>query len=230
MNASELADYFRSQVRDDVEPYLWTDEEVLTYMNEAQKMFVRLTNGIYDVTSTVCCRVTVTAGQKYVALHPSLLEIRKAYYVEPVTLIKRELNLISLADVESLKSNDYGAAINPAIQDLPGRVDYMLTGEERNKARLINVPTENTYIDLAIARLPLTALSSTQLVLEVPDEHHVNLIEWMKYLAYNKQDGDAFNTRTATESEMRFRAYCDFVFKEWERYRHTHRSVAYGGI
>jgi hypothetical protein len=229
MNANELADYFRSQVRDDVAPYLWSDEEVLTYMNEAQKMFVRLTNGIYDVSSQACL-VDVAAGEKFSTLHPAVLEVRKAYYVDPNNGYKRELPIISLADIDSLSTSDYGVYHNPSIQDLPGRVDYMLTGEERGKVRWISVPTENATVELAIARMPLTTLTTTQLVLEVPAEHHVYLIEWMKHLAYNKQDGDAFNPKTSTESEMRFRAYCDFVWKEWERYRHTHRSIAYGGI
>lgn len=229
MNANELADYFRSQVRDTVAPLLWSDEEVLTYMNEAQKMFVRLTNGIYDVTSAACT-VAITAGQKYSTLNPAVLEIRKAYYVNPNTGFKRELKVISLADIDSLSSSDYGVYNNSSIQDTPGTVDYMLTGEERGKVRWINVPTEDATVQLAIARLPLTSLSSTQLTLEVPEEHHVSLIEWMKHLAYNKQDGDAYNPKTSTESEMRFRAYCDFVWKEWERYRHTHRTIAYGGI
>lgn len=229
MNATELADYFRSQVRDEVAPYLWSDEEVMVYMNEAQKMFVRLTNGIYDVTSAACT-VAITSGQKYSTLNPAVLEIRKAYYVDPDTSFKRELKIISLADIDSLSSTDYGVYNNAAIQDLPGVVDYMLTGEERGKVRWINIPDKNATVQMAIARLPLTSLSTTQQVLEVSDEHHVSLIEWMKHLAYNKQDGDAFNPKTATESEMRFRAYCDFVWKEWERYRHTTRTVAYGGI
>lgn len=229
MNASELADYFRSQVRDEVAPYLWSDTEILVYMNEAQKMFVRLTNGIYDVSS-VACNVAVTAGEKYSTLHPTVLEIRKAYYVDPATGFKRELNIISLADTDSLSSADYGVYHNPGIQDTPGPVSYMLTGEERGKVRWINIPTEDATVQMAIARLPLTSLSSDQQVLEVPDEHHVYLIEWMKHLAYNKQDGDAYDPKTSTESEMRFRAYCDFVWKEWERYRHTNRTVAYGGL
>ena len=229
MNANELADYFRSQVRDDVAPYLWSDEEVLTYMNEAQKMFVRLTNGIYDVSSAACT-VTVTAGQKYSTINPAVLEIRKAYYIQPVTLYKRELKIINLGNTSTLGTWDYGVYHNPSLEDLPGVVDHMVVGEERGKVRWIHVPTENATVQLAIARLPLTSLSETQLTLEVSDEHHVNLIEWMKHLAYNKQDGDAFNPRVSAESETRFRAYCDYVWKEWERYRHTHRSVAYGGL
>ena len=229
MNATELSDYFRSQVRDEVDPYLWSDSEILVYMNEAQKMFIRLTNGIYDVTS-VACTVAVTAGQKYSTLHPTVLEIRKAYYVDPATSYKRELRIISLADTNSLSSVDYGIYHNPGIQDTPGEVSYMVVGEERGKVRWINVPVADATVTLAIARLPLTSLSDIQLTLEVPDEHHVSLIEWMKHLAYNKQDGDAYNPKTSTESEMRFRAYCDFVWKEWERYRHTNRTVAYGGL
>jgi hypothetical protein len=229
MNATELSDYFRSQVRDEVDPYLWSDSEILVYMNEAQKMFIRLTNGIYDVTS-VACTVAVTAGQKYSTLHPTVLEIRKAYYVDPATSYKRELRIISLADTNSLSSVDYGIYHNPGIQDTPGEVSYMVVGEERGKVRWINVPVADATVTLAIARLPLTSLSDIQLTLEVPDEHHVSLIEWMKHLAYNKQDGDAYDPKTSTESEMRFRAYCDFVWKEWERYRHTNRTVAYGGL
>jgi hypothetical protein len=229
MNATELSDYFRSQVRDTVAPYLWSDEEILVYMNEAQKMFVRLTNGIYDVTSAICT-VAVTANQKYSSISPLILEIREAHYVDPGTSYRRKLNIISLADLDNLSTYDYGIQHNAADQDLPGTVDSMLTGEERNKVRWIGVPTENATVQLKIARMPLTSLTESQLVLEVPDQHHVYLIEWMKHLAYNKQDGDAFNTKTSIESEMRFRAYCDFVWKEWERYRHTHRTIAYGGI
>ena len=229
MNATELSDYFRSQVRDEVAPYLWTDTDVLTYMNEAQKMFVRLTNGIYDVTSSICT-VAVTAGQKYSTISPLILEIREAHYIDPVTSYKRKLDIISLADVDKMSTSDYGISHNAADQDLPGAVDAMLTGEERGKVRWINVPVENATVQLKIARMPLTSLTESQLVLEVPEDHHIYLIEWMKHLAYNKQDGDAFNPKTSTESEMRFRAYCDFVWKEWERYRHTHRTIAYGGI
>jgi hypothetical protein len=229
MDANELADYFRSQVRDDVEPFLWSDEEVLTYMNEAQRMFVRLTNGIYDVSSAACT-VAVTSGQKFSTLNPAVLEIRKAYYVTPVTGYKRELKLINLASTSSLKTWDYGVYKNASIQDIPGIVDYMVVGEERGKVRWINIPTENATVELAIARLPLTKLSSSQLTLEVSEEHHVYLTEWMKHLAYNKQDGDAFDPKASLAAEARFRAYCEQVFKEWERYRHTHRTVAYGGI
>ena len=229
MNASELAAYFRSQVRDEVAPYLWSDDEILVYMNEAQKMFVRLTNGIYDVSSQACL-VDVAAGEKYSSLHSSVLEIRKAYYVDPSTSYRRELNIINLADTARLSSVDYGIYHNPGIQDTVGIVSYMLVGEQKGKVRWINIPDSNATVELAIARLPLAALSNDQQDLEVDDQHHIHLIEWMKHLAYNKQDGDAFNPKTSIESEMRFRAYCDFVWKEWERYRHTHRSIAYGGL
>lgn len=229
MNANELADYFRSQVRDDVAPYLWSDDELFVYMNEAQKMFVRLTNGIYDVTSEACS-VAVTAGEKYTTLHPTLLTIRKAYYVNPTTNERRELRVINLSDTNSLTTSDYGVFNNPSLGNTPGVVTHMVIGEERGKARWINIPVETTTVEMAIARLPLTSLSPSQTALEVPDEHHVSLIEWMKHLAYNKQDGDAYNPKTSAESEARFRAYCEFVWKEWERYRHKPRSVAYGGI
>jgi hypothetical protein len=229
MNAVQLMDYFRSQVRDDVAPYLWSDDEVLVYMNEAQNMFVRLTNGIYDVSSEAA-RVMVDAGQAYSALHPAVLEIRKAYYVNPDTGRKRELKVVGLGGLSSLTSYDYGVTKNAGLDDTPGPVDYVVVGEERGKVRWINTPTENAVVQLAVARLPLVQITRTQRELEVSSEHHVSLVDWMKRLAYSKQDGDAFDPKAAAEAESKFRSYCDFVWKEWERYRHTHKVVAYGGI
>lgn len=228
MDAIQLKDYFRSQVRDDVLPYLWSDAEVYRYMNEAQSMFARLTGGIYDVTSEAT-EVDVIPGEVYADLHPSILEIRQAVYIEPNGR-RRLLKVIDLLSASKLTKSDYNSEFNIAVNATPGRVDYMVVGEEKNVARWVQVPEEQASVSLSIARLPLREVSEARPKLEIESRHHVNLIEWMKHLAYNKHDGDMFNPQASQESELRFRAYCDYVWREWERYRHTQKSVAYGGI
>jgi hypothetical protein len=193
-------------------------------MNEAQKMFTRMTGGIYDVSS-IATEVDVVTGDKYADLHPSILTIRQAYYGPD-----RQIKIINLGDAAALSTSDYGVVKDIGMSTTPGRVDFMVIGEERNKARWIMLPQENAIVTLAIARLPLKELSPTQQDIEIGDEHHVMLIEWMKSLAYSKHDGDMFNPTAAAEGEAKFRGYCDFVWREWDRYRHKPRSVAYGGI
>jgi hypothetical protein len=129
-----------------------------------------------------------------------------------------------------MTSTDYGVVRQVGAQDVIGQVGYMVIGEERNKCRWVSVPDEDSMVYLAVTRLPYKTLSATQQNLEIADEHHINLIEWMKHRAYNKHDGDMFNPTAAQESGERFKAYCDFVWKEWERYRHVPRTVSYGGI
>lgn len=224
MNSNQLKDYFRQQVRDDVQPYLWSDAEIYIYMNDAQKMFVRFTNGIFDVSS-VATEVDVIAGDKFSDLHPSIMHIREAYNSNG-----DKLKIVNLGDADTLSTSDYGIVKTMSIQNTPGRIQYMVIGEERNKCRWIMVPQENSVVTLKIARLPLKEITKADQKFEIDDEHHIHLIEWMKHLAYNKHDGDTFNPTASAEGEARFRAYCDFVWREWERYRHKPRSVVYGGL
>ena len=57
MTSNELLDMFRRDVMDVRRPYLWTDEEIYAYMNDAYNMFARMTGGISDYTTDDVCLV-----------------------------------------------------------------------------------------------------------------------------------------------------------------------------
>lgn len=224
MTPAELLDYFRAQVRDDVAPYLWTDEEIMVYMDTAQSMFVRLTGGIFDVSSDACT-VSLSAGERFSDLSPLILNIRRAVYND-----ERELNILNLSDIDKLTTSDYGVVRNLSLSNSVGRVSHMVIGEQRDIARWIMIPDTDATVSLAIARLPLERITSSSQEFEVDEIHHPFLAEWMKREAYRKQDADTINPKAAEVAEASFRAYCDQVWREWERYRHKPRTVAYGGI
>ena len=98
--------------------------------------------------------------------------------------------------------------------------------------RAVQVPRGFDVADAHIYRLPLTVISGDgQEITDVDEEHHLRLVEWMKYLAYGKNDADTFNPRGSAEAEQRFRAYCAQVKAEWERYKTKPvRVVSYGGL
>lgn len=59
---------------------------------------------------------------------------------------------------------------------------------------------------------------------------HVNLLMWMKYRAYGKQDAETFDRGRRDEYKAEFQAYCRDVSAEWERYKSKVHVVAYGGL
>ena len=49
MDSTALHDLFRSEVRDEATPYLWSDAEIYSYIDDAQKMFCLLTSKGYTL-------------------------------------------------------------------------------------------------------------------------------------------------------------------------------------
>ena len=77
MLSEELFDAFRSDVSDVSAPYLWSDSEVWRYMDDAYKMFARLTGGVPDSTSDLT-QIDVVAGEADAEVSPLILKFREA--------------------------------------------------------------------------------------------------------------------------------------------------------
>jgi len=226
MNSSELYDSFRSDLVDFARPYLWSDDEVWRYMNDAYFMFVRLTGGIPDFTSDATV-VPITAGEKTSPLDRSILRIMQAYRASD----GREINVINSTDLPMLRENDYGFIRPMWLDTTPGPVRYMLIGTQQHICQWIQVPEADDIANLVIYRLPLSKITDAgQELADVNEEHHWHLLKWMKHLAYNKQDAEAFNRKVAQENEEAFRNYCGEARAEMERKKHKTRAVAYGGL
>jgi hypothetical protein len=227
INSGELYDTFRSDVVDEELPYLWKDEEVWRYMDAAYRMFVRLNGGIADFSSDAT-RITLSAGEEFVDLHPSLLRIMSAERVSDNGVVK----IINNPELDSLVSDpDYSEIRTLARTNTPGTVKYLLIGTERNKGRVFHIPQVDDELSCVIYRLPLTNIvDGTHDLAEVDEDHHIYLLDWMKHLAYKKQDAETFDKTKSTEAGEAFKAYCEFTKAEWARYKHKTRVVSYGGI
>jgi len=223
MLASELISDFRSDTRDTVEPYLWTEEDALRYASEAQLSYFRFIGGVPDATSEAC-EISVVEGEEWVDLHPSVLNIR----IARLDSDKRPLRIINAQDDIAVDA-DYGTIFNTP---LTGRVVALVLGESRGKARLVNIPEADDTVRLTVYRLPLQMhLTSEGDVLEVDDMHREGLLYRMKELAYAKQDADAYDPQASKENGAKFENYCRTSRREQERLKSKPvRSVSYGGI
>ncbi len=227
MDAQELYDVFRSEVNDLRRPYLWTDEDIIRYMNEAYNMFVRLTGGINDVTSEATT-IDLTTGEDAVALHPSVLRIMDAYNVSDGS----EVKIANFTDLPNLFVDPDYKYLRPLFRkNAPGQVRWLIVGEQRDISKVIQIPTADDQIQMTIYRLPLVPITDLSHELdEVKDIHHNSLLHWMKGLAYGKQDSETFDKGKSEEFEGKFQDYCALAKAEWSRYKHKTRVVAYGGL
>lgn len=213
MNSTDLLEHFRLDVSDEVTPYLWSDAEVFRYMNDAYRMFIRKTGGIADITSLVT-EVPVVTGEATASLDPSILRIMHAY---------------RLSDSTPLEIFNGPGSAPPTRAS--GPVAGMVIGEQRHLVRWTTIPTADDTVTLSVYRLPLGFITGVeQDFTDVDEDHHIHLLDWMKHLAYRKQDAETFDRAKSDECGEAFLAYCEFVTAEHERYKHKNRVVAYGGL
>lgn len=228
MNAAELSDHFRCDVVDKAAPYLWSKTEVLRYMNDAYRMFVRLIGGVPDFTSSAT-RVQLVEAEPISKLHPSILRINSAQRESD----SGKVEIINYTDLAKLTANvtDYGHFQTLKLDMQQGPVRYGVIGMQRNQIRWLKVPMVDDVVNLIIYRLPFSTITDfDQEFDDVDEDHHLHLVDWMKYLAYSKQDADTFDAKKAVEYKAAFEGYCGFVRGEMERYKSKVRSVAYGGL
>lgn len=232
MKVSELYDLFRSDLDDQATPYLWSDDEVYLYMDDAYKMFVRNTGGIADETSALTL-VPVVAGQAYAEVDPRILKIRLATLLSDNTNLK----IINSEDAASLMQFDYGQ-LRPVNPNTPGRVTHLVVGVERNakagKVRWVQKPVVDDMVQMTVMRLPLKKITEEEQDFEfdeIMEEHHQHLLAWMKHRAYGKQDAESFDRGKRDDYEAEFVRYCKKATEEADRYKSKPvRTVTYGGI
>ena len=98
MDSTALHDLFRSEVRDEATPYLWSDAEIYSYIDDAQKMFCRLQGGIADASSAIT-RIDVMAGDVLVPISPLIVILKSR--VRLYALCVRRFTVISIASAYS---------------------------------------------------------------------------------------------------------------------------------
>lgn len=211
MNTTELYELFRTEVSDLADPPLFAPAAIYAYIDEAQKQFCRLTEGIEDGRSF---SLSIVPDVDWYALDKRILKVRKAYRADtglPLNLVAQE------------KAEQNGIRFDGRS----GPVKALVTGIEKGMVRAWPVPAQASTVLLDVFRLPKTVGEDDKL--EVDEQHHLSLLDWVKYRAYNIDDAETFDRRKSELSEARFRAYCTSAAAEQGRARHSAGVVAYGG-
>ncbi len=216
MTAGELLAVFRSEMNDDQLPYLWTDADVYRYIDDAQKMFCRNTDGIGDASTPAVVDIAVIPGTTWVNTHPSIRLMRRATRTDtgrPVEIV----NFQDMADRQWF------------FDGRTGPVKALVIGEEPYRARVFPDSSETVTVRLLVYRMPLEIIEGDQ-DFEIVEKHHQHLLLWTKALAYLKQDAETYDKTKSVEFENKFLAYCEKSKLEDRKEKHKTRIVRYGGL
>jgi hypothetical protein len=227
VNSTQLYNLFRADTTDNVAPYLWSDIEVFSYMNDAYTTFVRRIGGIPDYYTDAVCLVTAKANVEISQLHPKILFIRAAHLEPKGETVK----VVNMQDEPFMQDEDYGLIRQFTTVATVGKVRYLVIGIQDDIAKWVGIPDVDYQVRLLVERLPLDDITDLgQEFADVKDHHHLYLLCWMKYLAYSKQDAETFDKVKAMEEQAKFLTYCLQARQEKEQYKHKVRVVRYGGI
>jgi len=220
MNVGELLYELRHNILHDrtnqvsgTSDQLWSDATLVRYIDEAQRRLARLGFVIRDHRTPDTCRLTTVPGQQEYELHPAVLAVMSAR-VEGATSDLLRLGHASIggyliegvdpAQGQHIVGMQPGHAL--AFQTDEGFAEDDEGSVGVTTLRVIPEPQEAQTLQLRVVREPIFRLEATQLtaVPEVPEHHHLEMLDWAAYLALRIVDLDAGSPRRAQEFAEQF--------------------------
>lgn len=191
MTVAEFIERFRLEMADNAAPYLWSDEEIVAYLNDAVNEACLRARLIEDSATPAVCVLPLVAGQSTYELHKAVFDIRR------VTFNGKALGMSS---VEAEDENDL------TWESRKGSEPLRVIVSGTNRIRVVPEPTEPVSLGLTVYRTPLKDLSADidSASPEIPLVYHPRLKDWAYRCAYLKQDAEAFDKSAADDFEARF--------------------------
>lgn len=210
----------RSHRVDGSEDQLWSDATLIRYIDEAQQRLAAMGLVIRDGRTPQTCIVELTAGQAQYDLHPSVIAVISARR-EPDTADLMRTGHAALGNINQAPAQFIDPS--PFTSLPPGKPIAYTTDEDMGQSdrgsmgimsmRLYPLPTEDYLepVHLRVVRLPIHRLTpeNVRATPEVPEEHHLEMLDWAAYLALRIADVDAGMPRRAEEFRQSFMATVD---------------------
>jgi len=225
MNLGELRNAARLRLDDAIEPYLWSDDELNGYINEAVNEACLRARLNTDSTTPEVTEIAVIAGTSSYDVHSSVFFIERVY----METLKRVLHKTSFHDLDAEDDQWQTHTGNPThySMDLDHYADY---GDLYNKLTLYPIPEADDTIKLIVYRLPLSPMNSDSEFPEIPVPHHPYLVDWVCAQAYQKADADSEQLNRAARFDQiftsRFGPRPEARRLEWRRKQRPKRVIS----
>lgn len=223
MLGREIVAHLRESILDDVwAPQLWSDAELLRFLNYAEVQACRRAHLIIDGTTATdkgtaatastngtagtngirsLCWVPIVADQATYSLSPKILMIKRCQLASMSYPLQGP---VTQSELDELYPNWFGT--NGTVGTAgSGGVPICFTNEPNNSLTFILAPSSNDIARLVVSRIPLWPFTLDTSP-EIDEQYHVDICDWAAHLAYSKPDSETLNFNLAKIYEDRFTA------------------------
>lgn len=200
MLAYTVAQNFRKKIDDtDTADPLWTDDEVIEYMNETVEEIAEKTLCLKDAQTTAVTELTVTASSAWVPYSELILEFDpQSVYSQGQTKNLPIMNKYEF--LRDRRDDDYGV-VTPSQdwQTTTGEPRIFISDMHDQSLRVYPIPTANDTVEVQVARLPqsseeITDISASSVEVPIiPNMFHRKMLDYMMHLAYMKNDAECYD-------------------------------------
>jgi len=208
--AKNMIRRMRINLDDQEKPVFWSDNALLTYIDEAQTEFCRPDIGrpIVDSRTPEVCEIPYNANDTELELHESVIRILSAFRDDNDGSGK--LHKLAIGTETSLLAqepigDDYGNAVAPGISlTTAGPVYKILVDYDEAYIRLANPADKAGILRLRVHRYPIEPILKCEDTFEVKRQYLMAVKAWANYLAYMDQDAEKFDEKAAARWKDRF--------------------------
>lgn len=197
MNLEQLIQQFRIDAEDLVQPYLWLDEWVASWLTEAVSEAAVRGRLIYDAADPAICEIAVTAGTATYPLHASLYELAS---------LRFKVAGSDRSEPVHIKTREELDRIRPGWRDRTSTQPCFAIQDD-TRITLVDRPSVAGTLYVEGYRVPLRALANDNDKPEINEAHHRYLVHWALHRAFSKPDADAADPTRAAKAETAFTAY-----------------------
>jgi hypothetical protein len=238
MNVEELLDELRSNILRDSSGLIigpsdsmWTDATFIRYLNDAQRRFARRTLCLRDGHTPACCEVVLAEGVIDYTLHTSVLAVLSARNESEEGDIPRASHFAFTGSMQP-DTEPYGTYPVSTGGPAPGLprawdTDERLDSDGNDHTQVVHLRVwpkpsaaeTGKRVYLRVIRLPLVALDENNLMAtpEIPEDYHLDLLEWVAYRALRNWDVDGEDRQKAESHKTRFAECVEEAKQETKR-------------
>lgn len=195
---SDLIKNFRDDEKDAIEPFFWSDSQLVRFFNQALTAFAEKTRIVIDDSSDITA-VDFSAGQAQLGYAPQIIDV-----IEAVALISGRTTKLDVMTPGS---------VSRAAQSSAGCPRIVVLDESAGSLRLCPAPSVAGQLLLTVVRRPLKVLAKQDKIVDVPAHNRHILLMGIKHYAYRVADGDLFDPAKSVGFGDEFDRECQSIYE-----------------
>lgn len=177
---------------------LWSNQEIVRYANQAQNEFC-FRNPIVDMSvASNLTQLAVTANTRSITYSEKILGVHRAKFLNTTTA---EENVVQKRTQQWMDEH-YPQWDLLSVDARVGKPEFYVEDVSNRTIHFYPLPEQDGILVMTVGRLPLSSMLWSRRHLDGPEieaQHHLCLLDYMKYLGFKKRDAETENVNLSAE-------------------------------